>query len=285
MLFILLCNTGYFQSGFNSQLCLVIIAGFILLVFVGISLGLIGSGGSILTIPILLTFFGLSTEMAFFQALFVVAISSFWGSLLSFYHRRVDLKSLLFFGIPSVIGVVVTKYLLLPLVPLDWFTLWGFHFTKDIGSLFLFVILMVMASLKMIAKPKEGVPNVENKSDVLFVLQGVLVGSLTATISVGGGFLIIPFLVIYRGLEMKKAVGTSLVLIFINATLAFLLGFKNMPQLETNSLLFMGLSASIGMLIGVYLQRFMKGEALKRTFGFFVLAVGIYVLFSTILKG
>jgi uncharacterized membrane protein YfcA len=84
---------------------------------------------------------------------------------------------------------------------------------------------------------------------------------------------------------MKKAVGTSLVLIFINATLAFLLGFKNMPQLETNSLLFMGLSASIGMLIGVYLQRFMKGEALKRTFGFFVLAVGIYVLFSTILKG
>ena len=262
-----------------------IIAGFILLVFVGISLGLIGSGGSILTIPILLTFFGLSTEMAFFQALFVVAISSFWGSLLSFYHRRVDLKSLLFFGIPSVIGVVVTKYLLLPLVPLDWFTLWGFHFTKDIGSLFLFVILMVMASLKMIAKPKEGVPNVENKSDVLFVLQGVLVGSLTATISVGGGFLIIPFLVIYQGLEMKKAVGTSLVLIFINATLAFLLGFKNMPQLETNSLLFMGLSASIGMLIGVYLQRFMKGEALKRTFGFFVLAVGIYVLFSTILKG
>lgn len=276
---------GYFQSGFNSQLCLVIIAGFILLVFVGISLGLIGSGGSILTIPILLTFFGLSTEMAFFQALFVVAISSFWGCLLSFYHRRVDVKSLLFFGIPSVIGLVVTKYLLLPLVPLDWFTLWGFHFTKDIGSLFLFVILMVMASLKMIAKPKEGVPNVEKKSDVLFVLQGVLVGSLTATISVGGGFLIIPFLVIYRGLEMKRAVGTSLVLIFINATLAFLLGFKNIPQLETNSLLFMGLSASIGMLIGVYLQRFMKGEALKRTFGFFVLAVGIYVLFSTILKG
>jgi len=276
---------GYFQSGFNSQLCLVILAGFILLVFVGISLGLIGSGGSILTIPILLTFFGLSTEMAFFQALFVVAISSFWGCLLSFYHRRVDVKSLLFFGIPSVIGLVVTKYLLLPLVPLDWFTLWGFHFTKDIGSLFLFVILMVMASLKMIAKPKEGVPNVEKKSDVLFVLQGVLVGSLTATISVGGGFLIIPFLVIYRGLEMKRAVGTSLVLIFINATLAFLLGFKNIPQLETNSLLFMGLSASIGMLIGVYLQRFMKGEALKRTFGFFVLAVGIYVLFSTILKG
>ena len=206
------------------------IFGYIASVLIGISLGLIGGGGSILTVPVLVYLFGLDAFLATEYSLFIVGISSIVGSFAYFKKGLVNLKTAFIFGIPSIISIFLTRNYLVPLIPDEVFSISNFVVTKNIFLLLIFAGLMILASYKMIKKsPKLELQAVEidkNKT-ILAAGEGFVVGILTGLVGAGGGFMIIPALVNLLKTPMKVAIGTSLVIISLNSLIGFFLSIKS----------------------------------------------------------
>lgn len=253
------------------------IIGFILSILIGISLGLIGSGGSILTIPILVYVFQVSPSDATTYSLFVVGVSALAGSINGAKHKLLDYKTALYFGVPSVISVFLMRKLVVPLLPNTLLTISNFTLTTDLLIMLVFSVLMILASFSMIQKRKM----TENDSSEInhnnLILKGVFVGLLTGFVGVGGGFLIIPALLFTAKLPMKKAVATSLIIIVFNSLLGFL-GSISSTTINWGFLLFFTAFSVVGIFIGQYLSKKIANEKLKPIFGWFVLFTGIYII-------
>lgn len=260
------------------------IAGYLASILIGISLGLIGGGGSILTVPVMVYLFGIDAVVATTYSLFVVGSTSIIGSVAYFKKDLVSLKTVLFFGLPSIASVLLTRSFLVPAIPKHILSIGNFELTKSILFMLLFSVLMIAASFSMIRKKKEeDVAVSESDASVLPVLlQGLAVGFVTGLIGAGGGFLIIPALVNMLKLPMKKAVGTSLVIIAINSLSGFLLSVKD-QAMQWPFLLSVAAIAMLGILIGSFLAAKIDGKRLKPAFGWFVLIMGIYILIKEIL--
>lgn len=255
------------------------IAGYIASIFVGISLGLIGGGGSILVVPILIYLFDVELVMATAYSLFVVGSSSLIGAYTNYRKDLVDLKTAVIFGLPAVVAVFLTRKFLLPFIPEQIANIAGFDITKDIALLLLFAVVMIVASVLMIKKPKqEEQLEVEQEFNYpLILVEGVFVGVLTGLIGAGGGFIIIPALVLLSKLPMKKAVGTSLMIIAAKSLIGFLGDVSNY-SIDWLFLLSIAGLAVIGIFIGTKLSNYIPGKKLKPAFGWFVLAMGIYII-------
>lgn len=260
------------------------ILGYIASIFVGITLGLIGGGGSILVVPILIYLFEIDVVLATAYSLFIVGSSSAVGAVSKYKENLVDLKTAMVFGAPAIATVYLTRKFLVPFIPEDIATIGGFHITKDIALLLLFAVVMIAAALSMIVKKKDG--GVENETDAnqkqkfnypLILLEGIVVGILTGLIGAGGGFIIIPALVILSKLPMKKAVGTSLVIIAAKSLIGFLGDLSNY-NMDWQFLLTVTGLAVVGIFIGTKLSKFIPGKKLKPAFGWFVLIMGIYII-------
>ncbi len=253
------------------------IIGFILSILIGISLGLIGSGGSILTIPILVYVFYVSPSDATTYSLFVVGTSALVGSFNGAKNKLLDYKTALYFGLPSVISVFLMRKFLVPLLPNDLITISSFTLTTDLLIMLVFSVLMILASFSMIRKRKTlDIDNQEIHHNSL-IIKGILIGALTGFVGVGGGFLIIPALLFTAKLPMKKAVATSLIIIVFNSLIGFLGSISNTSINWEFLLLFTGFSI-IGIFIGQYLSKKIPNEKLKPIFGWFVLFTGIYII-------
>ncbi|PTT38402.1 permease, partial [Chryseobacterium sp. HMWF028] len=192
------------------------IIGYIAAVLIGISLGLIGGGGSILTVPVLVYLFGIDAFLATEYSLFVVGVSSLVGSVSYFKKGLVNFKMALIFGIPSVVSIILTRIYLLPLIPEEVLRIQNFTITRNIFLLLIFAGLMILASYKMISKntSEKLLESTEDKNNILLIAgQGSIVGFLTGLVGAGGGFMIIPALVNLLKIPMKIAIGTSLVII------------------------------------------------------------------------
>lgn len=257
------------------------IFGYVGALLIGLSLGLIGGGGSILTVPVLAYLFGFSPVMATAYSLFVVGTTSLAGSY-SFYKRGlVSLKTALVFGIPSMAMVYLTRAFIVPAIPDSLITLGDFEITKSIFIMVLFAALMVFASISMIRTKKATdvkkaeVPQKFNYPGIL--MEGAVVGLLTGLVGAGGGFLIIPALVIFSKLDMKMAVGTSLLIIAAKSLFGFLGDVSNY-DIEWNFLLLFTAVSVVGIFIGSALSKKIDGGKLKKGFGFFVLVMGVYIL-------
>lgn len=270
----------------SSKLFLMEILGYIASIFIGLVLGLIGGGGSILTVPVLVYLFGIDPVMATAYSLFVVGITSAVGTVSYLRKGLVNVKMALLFGISSIISVLATRAFLIPRIPDEVFTIGDFIVTKGALLLLLFALLMVFASYKMIQpgepekKMKAGHPvNVQ-----LVVLEGLLIGFLTGLVGAGGGFLLVPALVLLCKLPMKIAVGTSLTIITLNT----LIGFSGVHDKEFIDWIFLfkvSALAMIGIFIGMALSKRIDGARLKPLFGWFVLVMGIYIILKeTLLK-
>lgn len=256
------------------------IAGYIASIFIGITLGLIGGGGSILTVPVLVYLFSIDAVLATSYSLFIVGVTSLVGSISYFKRRLVAIKTAVIFGIPSIVAVFLTRALIVPFLPEELFNIESFTVTKRIFLLLLFAFLMVFASHSMIKKGKEKdyLPSkIPSSNTAQIIIQGSFVGIVTGLVGAGGGFLIIPALVNFLHLEIKKAIGTSLIVIALNSLFGFFVSVTHLTLhwLFLSKILILAIT---GVLIGSFLSKKIDGSKLKPVFGWFVLVMGIYII-------
>jgi uncharacterized protein len=256
-----------------------IIIGYIASLVIGISLGLIGGGGSILTVPVLVYLMGVNPVLATAYSLFIVGATSLAGVFPKYKQGLVNLKTALIFGLPAILAVFLTRKFIIPAIPTELFRIDDFVFTKSILLMVLFAILMVFASISMIrGKKEEDEPDSKQVFNYpLIFIEGIVVGMLTGLVGAGGGFLIIPALVILSKLPMKQAVGTSLLIIAAKSLIGFTGDLGNITIDWVLILTVTGL-AVIGIFIGNSMSKKIDGTKLKKGFGWFVLIMGIYIL-------
>ncbi len=260
------------------------ILGYMLAGLVGISLGLIGSGGSILTVPILVYVMGIDPVIATAYSLFIVGATSLVGGVQNAFHKNVDFKTVLIFGLPSIAAVYATRKWLMPIIPQEIFSVGDFVVTKPIALMVLFAVVMVFASLSMIRPSKKSEDSVEkvvlNYNYPMILLEGTVVGILTGLVGAGGGFLIIPALVIFARMPMKLAVGTSLFIIAAKSLIGFTGDLQGDQLINWSLLGAFTAFAIIGIFAGILLSRKIPGDKLKKAFGWFVLIMGIYIFIN-----
>lgn len=263
------------------------IIGYVASVLIGISLGLIGSGGSILTVPVLVYLFAVDAVAATAYSLFIVGFTAAIGSVGYFRKGLVNIKTAVVFGIPSIAAVFFTRAYIVPAIPKEVFTVGAFVVTKSILMMLLFAILMVVASFTMIKKEKkkkEEDSGPQKFNYPVILIEGAIVGIITGLVGAGGGFLIIPALVLLSKLPMKEAVGTSLVIIAAKSLIGFF-GEGGETLIEWSLLALVSAFATVGIFIGIYLSKKIDGAKLKPLFGWFVLIMGIYIIIKeTLLK-
>lgn len=255
--------------------------GYLGALIIGVVLGLIGGGGSILTVPVLVYLLMINPVTATAYSLFVVGATTLVGALNSIKKKLVDFRTATVFAIPAFIAVYSTRKYLVPAIPEHIFSLWGFEVTKDVGIMLFFAIIMVVASVSMIKNnDKEELAETKIKYNYpLIILEGVVVGGLTGIVGAGGGFLIIPALVLLAKLPMKKAVATSLLIIAVKSLIGFIGDVENLEIDWVFLVIFTGLSI-LGIFLGGYFNKFIDGKKLKKGFGWFVLLMGIYIIWK-----
>jgi uncharacterized membrane protein YfcA len=251
--------------------------GYLASIGIGIILGLLGGGGSILAIPIFVYLFHIDAVLASAYSLFVVGVTSFIGAIPKYKDHLVNIQTGFLFGLPSIVSIFATRHWIVPAIPDVLFESGTFVFTKRLLLLGIFAILMILASLSMI-KGTRTVQADEHKWRVsLLIAEGLIIGFLTGLVGAGGGFLIIPALVWLTGLPFKTAVGTSLFIIAINSMLGFLGDFLNYTM-DWAFLLKISTLAVFGILIGNILQKRIPGNQLKKAFGWLILVTGASIL-------
>ena len=257
------------------------ITGYIASIFIGISLGLIGSGGSILTVPVLVYLFGIGVEMSTAYSLFIVGSTALVGGVRNAFLGNVSYKTAVVFTIPAFIAVYTTRAYLVPAIPSVIMTLGTYVLTKDIAIMVFFALVMLAASVSMIRnkRKKEEENAVPQLNLPVIIIEGAVVGVLTGIVGAGGGFLIIPALVLFAKLPMKKAVGTSLLIIATKSLIGFIGDVQRYgDQLDWTRLLTVTAIAVFGIFIGIYLNTFIDGKKLKKGFGWFVLLMAVYII-------
>lgn len=255
------------------------IIGYGVSVLIGVVLGMMGGGGSILSIPVLVYLFGVEPVMATAYSLFVVGTTSLVAAIPKYKEHLVNLQTGFLFGIPSILSMFITRKWIVPALPDPLFATQSFSLSKGEFVLGLFAVLMVLASFSMIRGNHQ-------KSDPRLVavvkwhwvvLQGILIGLLTGLVGAGGGFLIIPALVLLTGLNIKVAVGTSLFIIAINSLMGFAGDLLTHPM-DWPLLIQVTALAIAGTFIGNIFSRKISQEKLKKGFGWFTLIIGAWIL-------
>jgi len=256
------------------------ICGLIASLLIGLSLGLIGGGGSILTVPILVYLFHIEPVLATAYSLFIVGATSIIGTIPKYKAGQVKINTALLFGIPSIISVFLTRTFILPQIPFMLFSGSSFSITKNIFLMMLFASLMIAASYSMIKSSKTIKASPSSATQLnypLIITLGAMEGFLTGLVGAGGGFLIIPALVLFTQLPMKEAIGTSLLIIAAKSLIGFL-GDLSHSEMDWSLLGLLSGIAILGILIGNRLSRKIDGQKLKKGFAWFVLTVGVYIL-------
>lgn len=256
------------------------ILGYIASALIGISLGLIGGGGSILTVPVMVYLFGVQPLLATSYSLFIVGSTSLIGAVNNYRKGLVNIKAALFFGSASIITVFITRKFIIPAIPENIITLSGFTITGSFLTMVLFGVLMLAASISMITS-KNTTSAEEECTDCVKFLQllgyGVAIGLITGLLGAGGGFLLIPALVFLVKMPMRKAIGTSLMIIALNSLIGFIGDIGNFI-IDWPFLIKITLIAGGGIFLGGLINRRISGDKLKKGFGWFVLMMGIYII-------
>lgn len=254
--------------------------GFLLAVLVGITLGLIGSGGSILAVPIMVYVFGINPVLATAYSLFIVGTSALVGGFKKAKQNLVNFKMVFVFGLPTILMLFATRKFIVPFIP-DIIYINDFEFAKPLLLLILFAIVMIMASFSMIKPNNDKLTTNENVyklNYLIILLVGISIGFIAGLVGAGGGFLIVPSLVLLARLPIKTAVGTSLFIIAFQSLIGFgadlwVQNFIDWPFL----LIFSSLSI-IGIFIGHFFSKTIDSNKLKVSFGWFVLTIGVLII-------
>jgi len=258
------------------------ILGYVGAMVMGFTLGLMGGGGSILSVPILVYIFGIPPVLATAYSLFIVGLTALFGAVKNMMDGNVSYRTALTFAVPSFIAVFITRKFIIPAIPDQIFTMGDFVFTKDLAMMIFFALIMLAAAFSMLRKKKRLTKKEVKALHLIYnypivILDGLLVGFLTGLVGAGGGFLIIPALVLLVRLPMKIAIGTSLLIISVKSLIGFLGDVSN-QVIDWQFLLSFSGIAIIGLLLGTYAGSKISNEKLKRSFGWFILVMAIFIL-------
>jgi len=246
---------------------LTLLLGYALAILIGVSLGLIGGGGSILAAPVLIYVMGVPSKSALAMTLVIVGVASLVGMIPHWRNGHVNLKTVALFSPSAMLGAYVgARIAVLPTV-------------NPTLQLAVFVVMMVLASVSMIRKSTPAVGEHPHAYGGWWAiaLEGLGVGLLTGFVGIGGGFLVIPALVLLGGTPMKEAIGTSLVILALKAITGFA-GYLGHVPIQWGLLLGFTGAATIGILLGAYLNRFIPAKHLEKGFSYFVLAVAAFII-------
>ena len=242
---------------------------------IGLILGLTGGGGSILTVPILVYVMLIHPTTATAYSLFIVGTTSAFGAFQNYRKDLVDVKNGFLFAIPSFVAVYITRRFLVPLIP-ESILEQPFLLTKSTFLMVFFAVIMVLAAISMLKKKKTEVVTNDKISWINLVFQTFTIGIIIGLVGAGGGFLIIPSLVLFAKLPMKKAIASSLFIITIKSLFGFVGDLThttvNFPFLASIVVLATG-----GIILGNFLNNKMDGAKLKKGFGWFVLAMSLFI--------
>lgn len=260
------------------------IFGYIGALLIGLVLGLTGGGGSMLTVPILVYIMLLNPVVATGYSLFIVGTTSIFGAFQNFRKGLVDIKKGFLFAIPSFIGVYLTRSFLVPIIPDEILKIGNFTVYKGTFLMLFFAIIMFLAAMSMLKKKKIEVAEIAEKeaSTTILIIQTFFIGIIIGLVGAGGGFLIIPSLVLFAKLPMKKAVGTSLLIIAMNSLIGFIGDIQN---LEINWLFLLSFTSIsiVGIFIGTYLNKYINENQLKKGFAYFVLIMAFIILYKELM--
>lgn len=247
---------------------------------IGISLGLIGGGGSILAVPVLAYLFSINEKTATAYSLFIVGSSALLGGLKQHLNGYVNWRTAIVFGTPAIIGVTLVRYFIVPALPDVLFYIGNFKLTRRMLMFGLFALLMIPAAISMLKESKEVVQKEDVKYNYPLILtEGLLVGAITGLIGAGGGFLIIPALVLFANVKMKIAIGTSLIIIAAKSLLGFFLGDALTITIDWKFLLIFTTVSIVGIFIGSFLSNFFDGKKLKKGFGYFIFIMAVFIFY------
>jgi uncharacterized protein len=258
--------------------------GYLLAVFVGITLGLIGSGGSILSVPILVYIMHVEPVLATAYSLFVVGITALFGGIQKAKQKLVDFRKVILFGIPTILSVFITRKFIVPNIPEVIFLSTSFILYKSVFIMIFFAIVMIFAAVRMIKPLKEKKVKEDSKLNYLGIFfQGILIGFVAGFVGAGGGFLIIPALLFLAKTPMKIAVGTSLFIVSAQSLIGFIGDIGSEQNIDWRLILIFATCSIIGVFIGSYFSKKIEAEKLKESFGWFVLVIGISIIMSELL--
>lgn len=245
---------------------------------IGLSLGLIGGGGSILAVPVLAYLFYFDEKIATAYSLFIVGAAALVGGIRQHKNGHVDWRTAIVFGIPAIIGVWCVRHYVVPNLPDVLFAVGDYNFTRRMGMFGLFSLLMIWAAYTMLSnKERKGGSGNVKYNYPLILIEGLVVGGITGFVGAGGGFLIIPALVVLADLEIKKAIGTSLIIIAAKSLLGFFLSDALTTNVDWNFLLSFTSLAVVGIFLGVFIGQFIDGNKLKKGFGYFIIVMAIFI--------
>ena len=256
--------------------------GFPAMVLMGVVLGTIGAGGSILVVPILVYLFGVSPTMATGYSLAIVGTTALAGAVEYLRRGQSDPRMALIFGLPAIVAVYLTRRFFFPAIPDPVFGTGSFVLGKDTGVMILFAAFMLAAAASMMrgghdpavqAAPRQAALNYP-----LIVVMGFTVGVFTGMVGAGGGFMILPVLVLLGGLPMKVAIGTDLLIIAAKSLLGFVGEMQATEGLDYGFVAMITLLPLAGMILGTFLNRRAPARLLRTAFGWFVLVMGSYIV-------
>ena len=252
------------------------ILGYVGALFIGLVLGLTGGGGSILTVPILVYLMSINPVTATAYSLFIVGTTSTFGAIQNYRKNLVDIKNGFIFAIPSFIAVYLTRKYIVPEIPKVILES-PFLITKDTFLMLFFAVIMVFGALSVLKKKSQNTNSEEKRNLILIGIQTFTIGIIIGLVGAGGGFLIIPSLILFAKLPMRKAVGTSLFIIAMNSLVGFIGDVQNL-EIDWLFLLTFSAISVVGIFIGMYLTKYTNESQLKKIFAYFVLVMAAIIL-------
>ena len=252
------------------------ILGYVGALFIGLVLGLTGGGGSILTVPILVYLMGINPVTGTAYSLFIVGTTSTFGAIQNYRKNLVDINNGFIFAIPSFIAVYLTRKYIVPEIPKVIIES-PILITKNTFLMLFFAVIMIFGALSVLKKKSQDTNNEEKRNLILIGIQTFTIGIIIGLVGAGGGFLIIPSLILFAKLPMRKAVGTSLFIIAMNSLVGFMGDVQNL-EIDWLFLLTFSAISVVGIFVGMYLTKYTNESQLKKIFAYFVLLMAAIIL-------
>tara|TARA_B110000003_G_scaffold54069_1_gene53932 strand:- start:695 stop:1489 length:795 start_codon:yes stop_codon:yes gene_type:complete len=254
--------------------------GYFSALFIGVVVGIFGGGGSILAVPVFVYLFHLNPILATSYSLFVVGFSAAVGTLINIKKKLINYMTAFIFSLPALFSVFLVRLYFISVIPEVIFDTGSIFITKKMALMLLFSVVILLSSVSMLKKNEPVIAQKLNNTNYsLLTFIGLGVGILTGLIGAGGGFIIVPALVLFANLKIKNAVATSMVIITVNALFGFCSDISQI-NIDWFFLIIITFISILGIILGSYLSNFVNEQSLKKNFARFIFLIALVIIYN-----